>query len=60
MALNPGTNLNATPAAQQQALASNYIDFTAGGVGETNGWAQQYLPDLFEKESEVFGNHFDS
>ena len=56
MALNPGTNLNATPAAQQQALASNYIDFTAGGVGETNGWAQQYLPDLFEKESEVFGN----
>jgi len=52
MALNPGTNLNATPATQQQALPSNYIDFTANG----NGWAQQYLPDLVEKESEVFGN----
>jgi hypothetical protein len=21
-----------------------------------NGWAQQYLPDLMEKEAEVFGN----
>ena len=39
-----------------QALATNYIDFTAGGVGETNGWAQQYLPDLMEKEAEIFGN----
>jgi hypothetical protein len=34
-------------------LATNYIDFTSG---DTNGWAQQYLPDLIEQESEVFGN----
>jgi len=35
----------------QAALATNYIDFTATG----NGWAQQYLPDLMEKEAEVYG-----
>jgi len=41
------------PAPAQQTLASNYIDFTAEA---TAGWAQQYLPDLMEKESEIFGN----
>ncbi|MDA9878397.1 hypothetical protein N9C94_00645 [Candidatus Pelagibacter sp.] len=40
------------PAPAQQTLASNYIDFTSG----TNDWAQQYLPDLMEKEAEIFGN----
>ena len=29
--------------------ADNYLDI------QTNGWAQQYLPDLMEKEAEVFG-----
>ena len=53
MALNPGANLNATPAAGKQTLASAYIDFTSTA---TAGWAQQYLPDLIEEESEVFGN----
>ena len=48
---NPGGLLNKVPAAQQQALASNYIDFT----GSTNDWRQQYLPALMEKEAEVFG-----
>ena len=43
---------NSVPAPKQQTLTSNYIDFTADG----NGWAQQYLPDLMEKEAEVFGN----
>jgi len=32
----------------QQVLADNYLDFSSG-------WAQQYLPDLMEKEAEVFG-----
>ena len=50
---NPGGNLNSVPAPQQQTLSSNYIDFTASA---TAGWAQQYLPDLMEKEAEVFGN----
>ena len=34
--------------AVQQVLADNYLDFSGG-------WAQQYLPDLMEKEAEVFG-----
>ena len=51
MALTPGNNLNSVPASQQQALSSNYLDFTSGA----NDWAQQYLPDLMEKEAEVFG-----
>jgi hypothetical protein len=49
---NPGGNLNSVPAPQKQTLSNNYIDFTAQA---TQGWAQQYLPDLMEKEAEVFG-----
>ena len=52
MAITAGTNLNSVAAPQQQTLASNYIDFTSS---DTAGWAQQYLPDLMEKEAEVFG-----
>jgi hypothetical protein len=44
-----------TPAAVKQTLASNYIDFADTGSNSAN-WAQQYLPDLMEKEAEVFGN----
>jgi hypothetical protein len=43
-----------TPAPNQQALNTNYLDFTATGAG-VNTWAQQYLPDLMEQEAEVFG-----
>ena len=52
MAITNGNLLNKVPAPQQQTLASNYIDFTST---DTAGWAQQYLPDLMEKEAEVFG-----
>ena len=52
MAITAGNNLNSVAASQQQTLASNYIDFTSA---DTAGWAQQYLPDLMEKEAEVFG-----
>jgi len=52
MAITSGPLLNSVPAPLQQALVSNYIDFTGAG----NDWAQQYLPDLMEKEAEVFGN----
>ena len=52
MAITAGSNLNSVAASQQQTLASNYIDFTSS---TTAGWAQQYLPDLMEKEAEVFG-----
>jgi len=53
MAITAGGSLNSVPAPLQQALTSNYIYFTATA---TAGWAQQYLPDLMEKEAEVFGN----
>ena len=51
-----GSSLNATPSPIQAAIATNYLDFhgTAGTTTDTT-WAQQYLPDLIEKEAEVFG-----
>jgi hypothetical protein len=52
MAITNGDLLNKVPSAQQQTLSSNYIDFAGGSTG----WEQQYLPDLMEKEAEVFGN----
>ena len=52
MAITAMTNLNSVAAPQQQTLTSNYIDFTSTA---TQGWAQQYLPDLMEREAEVFG-----
>jgi len=52
MAITNGPLLNSVPAPQKQTLSNNYIDFTATA---TAGWAQQYLPDLMEKEAEVFG-----
>ena len=52
MAITAGGSLNSVPAAKQQTLATNYLDFT--GTSDTT-WAQQYLPDLMEKEAEVFG-----
>ena len=39
--------------AKRLTLSSNYIDFAT--AGSSDGWAQQYLPDLMEKEAEVFG-----
>ncbi len=54
MAITAGDNLNSVLAPQKQTLASNYIDFAT--AGSSDGWAQQYLPDLMEKEAEVFGN----
>ncbi len=52
MAITAGTNLNSVPNSQQLTLSSNYLDFTSGSG---NDWSQQYLPDLMEKEAEVFG-----
>ena len=52
MAITAGGSLNSTPAPNKQTLNTNYLDFT--GTTDTT-WAQQYLPDLMEKEAEVFG-----
>ena len=53
MAITAGDNLNSVAAPVRTTLSSNYIDFTDS---TTQGWAQQYLPDLIEAEAEVFGN----
>jgi len=49
-----------TPAYKKMTLASNYLDFTSSDVfgDSTNvsGWAQQYLPDLYEQEVDRYGN----
>ena len=50
MAITAGSSLNSVPASMKQTLSTNYIDFN-----QDMGWAQQYLPDLMEKEAEVFG-----
>jgi len=52
MAINGGTLLNSVPASQKQTLATNYLDLSSASNA---GWGQQYLPDLMEKEAEVFG-----
>ena len=49
LVLNPGGNLNQVGSPIKAATQGNYLDFSTG-------WAQQYLPDLMEKEAEVFGN----
>ena len=38
-------------APRKQTLSTNYLDFTDGSTG----WEQQYLPDLMEKEAEIYG-----
>ncbi len=52
MAITGGDNLNSVLAPTKQALQTNYLDL-ASESGK--GWAQQYVPDLMEKEAEVFG-----
>ena len=50
MAISSANGIDAAP--RKQTLSSNYVDFTSSA---TEGWAQQYLPDLMEKEAEVYG-----
>ena len=52
MSISLGTNLNSVPASQKQTLSTNYLDLSSASNA---GWGQQYLPDLMEKEAEVFG-----
>ena len=52
MAITGGTNLNSVPAPTKQTLSTNYLDLSSASNA---GWGQQYVPDLMEKEAEVFG-----
>ena len=50
---NLAANLLGNAASVKQTLSTNYIDFTSTA---TAGWAQQYLPDLYEAEVERYGD----
>jgi len=50
MAITAGGSLNSVPAPAKQTLETNYLDLSTAA-----GWGQQYVPDLMEKEAEVFG-----
>tara|TARA_R110001606_G_scaffold12469_1_gene54479 strand:+ start:2195 stop:3655 length:1461 start_codon:yes stop_codon:yes gene_type:complete len=44
-----------TPMPSKMALESNYLSFTDAGAN-SNNFAQQYLPELYEAEVERYGN----
>jgi hypothetical protein len=52
MAITAGDNLNSVAAPKKVALETNYLDLQSASNA---GWGQQYVPDLMEKEAEVFG-----
>ena len=41
------------PTQGKNLYAGNYLDFTASGHQQ---WAQQFLPDVYEKEVNIYGN----
>ena len=45
-----------TPSPTQELLNSNYLKFNDGGAGNTDTFAQQYLPEIYEQEVERYGN----
>ena len=49
MAITSPSPYNSRGASVQATTSENYLDL------QNSGWAQQYLPDLMEKEAEVFG-----
>jgi hypothetical protein len=44
------------PSQKQELLDSNYLKFNSGAAGDTNTFAQQYLPEIYEQEVERYGN----
>ena len=52
MALTPQFG-SIKPSQKQQALDSNYLNFTDG---TTTAFAEQYLPEVYEQEIERYGN----
>jgi hypothetical protein len=56
MALSP-TFGSIKPSQKQQILESNFLSFNGGaGAGDSNSFAQQYLPEIYEQEVERYGN----
>ena len=44
------------PSQKQELLNSNYLQFNSDATGDTNTFAQQYLPEIYEQEVERYGN----
>jgi len=44
------------PSQRQELLDSNFLKFNDGGAGNTDTFAQQYLPEIYEQEVERYGN----
>jgi len=45
------------PSQKQQLLATNFLSFNGGaGTGDSDTFAQQYLPEIYEQEVERYGN----
>ena len=45
------------PSQKQQILDSNYLSFNGGAnPGDSDSFAQQYLPEIYEQEVERYGN----
>jgi len=51
MAITSASGPDTAP--RKQTLSTNYLDLASTA---NEGWAQQYLPDLMEKEAEIYGN----
>ena len=45
-----------TPSQKQQALSTNYLNFTDPNNADFSSFAQQYLPEIYEAEVERYGN----
>ena len=56
MALSPQFG-SIVPSQVQEALASNFLSFNGGAnPGDSDSFAQQYLPEIYEAEVERYGN----
>ncbi len=56
MSLTP-TFGSIVPSQAQQLLNTNYLQFNGGaGAGDSDTFAQQYLPEIYEAEVERYGN----
>jgi hypothetical protein len=56
MALTPQFG-SLIPSSRQELLNSNYLQFNGGAnAGDSNSFAQQYLPEVYEAEVERYGN----
>ena len=56
MALTPQFG-SLIPSSRQELLNSNYLQFNGGAnPGDSNSFAQQYLPEVYEAEVERYGN----